>query len=260
MKHPLAAFTFLAALAPSAQANLVSHWSFDTADGLVVADSQGNFNGTLSGTTPYVAGLSGQALSFDRLQGSFVTISADNSLNWSGAAFSFSLWVKTSTTESLTFFFSKHDSGSNNGYAGALNQHNSDTFGVANAASFYVSGSDQTTSAVINDNTWHHLAFVYEAGASQSIYVDGTMLATTATPAGIVENSAPLLLGGMMLGSPTSTYTGLLDEVRMYNHALSAAEVTVLATPSAVPEPASSAALAGAALLGLAATRRRRRA
>ncbi len=257
MKYPLITLALLAALAPSAQANLVSHWSFDTADGLVVADSQGNFNGTLSGTTPYVAGHSGNALSFNSLQGSFVTIGTDNALNWSGAAFSFSLWVKTSSVESLTFFFSKHNSGSHNGYAGALNQHNLGAFGVANAASFYVSGSDQTTITVINDDTWHHLAFTYQAGASQSLYVDGVLRATTSTPAGIVENSAPLLLGGMMLGSPTSTYTGLLDEVRMYNHALSAGEVATL-SGTAVPEPASSAALAGATLLGLAATRRRR--
>ncbi len=256
MKSTIQHLALLAALATSARANLVSHWSFDTADGAIVADSQGNFNGTLSGTTPYVAGISGQALSFDRTLGSFVTISADNALNWSGSAFSFSLWIKTSTTEQLTFFFSKHESGFHNGYGGALNQHNSGSFGAANAASFYVSGSDQTTSAVINDDTWHHLAFVYDAGISQSIYVDGVNLATTSTPSAITGNSVPLILGGMWLGAPTSTYTGLLDEVRLYNHALSAGEVATLAI--AIPEPAGFAALAGLATLGLAATRRRR--
>lgn len=258
MKHPLATLALIAAFTPSARASLVSHWSFDTANGSVVADSQGNFNGTLSGSTPYVAGLFGQALSFDRTQNSLVTISSDNTLNWSGAEFSFSLWIKTSTTEQLTFFFSKHDSGSSNGYAGALNQHNSGTFGAANAASFYVSGSDQTTSAVINDDTWHHLAFVYAAGISQSIYVDGVSLVSTPTPAAITGNSVPLLLGGMWFGGATSTYTGLLDEVRLYNHALSAGEVTALATPAPIPEPSCFAALAGLTTLGLAASRRRR--
>jgi hypothetical protein len=85
------------------------------------------------------------------------------------------------------------------------------------------------------------------------LYIDGalesTVIASPFTPA---PSIAPFLVGGITLGSstnPTGAFNGLIDDVRIYDNALSAADVEALFNPvSAVPEP-STFALASVAIV-----------
>jgi len=71
---------------------------------------------------------------------------------------------------------------------------------------------------------WHHLVFVYD-GSNYFLYIDGTLYTNSHGPCGSMSgNVGPLMLG--------SDYTGDLDDIVMYNRALSAAEVTSLYTLS----------------------------
>jgi hypothetical protein len=76
-------------------------------------------------------------------------------------------------------------------------------------------------------NTWTHLATTYD-GTNQRFYVNGILVGTTLSPAGsgggIVQSNGALRIGGNA-SSTGEFFQGLIDEVRVYNRALSAAEI-----------------------------------
>jgi len=104
--------------------------------------------------------------------------------------------------------------------------------GSAEPGQLRFSSSDGSTTKTIatvrndlNDNRWHHVACVIDAVAdSCRIYVDGILdNGDTRSGLGDVTNTAPLALGvGRVEGS---TYQGQLDEVRIWNIALSGFEI-----------------------------------
>jgi beta-lactam-binding protein with PASTA domain len=73
-------------------------------------------------------------------------------------------------------------------------------------------------------NTWTHLAMTYD-GTNQRFYVSGVLVKTVSRPGTIVQSNGALRIGGNN-SSFYEFFTGLIDEVRVYNRALSAAEIT----------------------------------
>lgn len=70
-------------------------------------------------------------------------------------------------------------------------------------------------------NSWHHLAFTYDGVSTYNLYIDGTLYSTSSGPCGSMSaNIGPLKLG--------EDYDGDLDDVIIYNRAITAAEVTAL--------------------------------
>lgn len=133
---------------------------------------------------------------------------------------------------------------------------------TGNKLRFEVGGGGTTTGATIADGSWHHIAIVVPTvgatvSASQYSIDGGTLTAfggtTGATTVGINTVDNPLRLGESVVGTDDRDYKGLIDEVRIYDEALSQSAITALAS---VPEP-SSAALLG--LGGLALILRRRK-
>ena len=91
-------------------------------------------------------------------------------------------------------------------------------------ATVFVSGP--TASPV---NAWTHVALTYD-GTILQLYVNGVQAASQARTGSIQASSNPLRIGG---NSPYGEYfQGLIDEVRIYNRALTQAEIqTDMATP-----------------------------
>ena len=93
---------------------------------------------------------------------------------------------------------------------------------------------DANAQTKINDDQWHFVAGQRE-GTTLRIYIDGTLEGTTTIPAaynlaGTVQHNA--YIGAMTDnrdGSQYKLFSGLIDDVRIYNRALSAAEVLWLA-------------------------------
>jgi len=91
-------------------------------------------------------------------------------------------------------------------------------------------------SAPLNDAQWHHLVFTIDSGGGK-MYVDGQLVSQKewrGSPT-VVTSDLPLTIG-QYLGhdSPTGSFHGSIDEVRLYNRALSANEVTELANEGKV--------------------------
>lgn len=86
-----------------------------------------------------------------------------------------------------------------------------------------------TTVATVTDSNWHHIAATV-SGGSAAIYLDGALVAQKATFAPPSTITGPSLVGARNEANPDGQYlVGLIDELRVYNRALSSAEVARLA-------------------------------
>jgi hypothetical protein len=83
---------------------------------------------------------------------------------------------------------------------------------------------------VITDGHWHHIGFVWD-GTHRYLYDGGAEVAKDTEPLVFGLNSADggLYLGASKILDTASFWTGLIDDVRIYNRALTTEEIAVLA-------------------------------
>ena len=102
----------------------------------------------------------------------------------------------------------------------------------ASQFSFFTGATDNTTDSLTSGakalNTWHHVAVTYD-GTTKRIYVNGT-LENSLTYAKSLKYTNPLYLdiGSFVLYLVGNYFTGSIDDVRIYNRALSAAEIRAI--------------------------------
>ena len=72
--------------------------------------------------------------------------------------------------------------------------------------------------SVVTDDIWHRVAFVWD-GASRSLYVDETLVASD-EQIGLVGSDGGLNIGCDKDMTPTTFFSGLIDDVRIYNRAV----------------------------------------
>lgn len=238
----------------------VAWWKFDNVGSGTASDSAGAASGTLVGPAVMInGGIAGGAL--DTRNGGWADMG--NVFPMLGTSFSMSLWIKTTDASSAsTIIAGKHSTGTFNGYMMRANRDTAN-YGVATRASFYQSNSPANTAvgtSSVTDGSWHHLTAVYVLGGNLSLYVDGGLQATIGT-VGIINNSAQFVVGGAFTPSASAVvnyYRGLVDELQLFDRALTPAEVTFLKNnPGAtIPAPAG-AAIVGLGLVSLGRRRRR---
>ncbi len=232
---------------PGGGSGPVGYWTFDSgqiASGKALDSSGNNLVGTLSGGVTPAAGQMAQALSFNGAGGS-VQFGPDALTDLTGDV-TLAAWVKTTNSSRTEALISRYDASSiETGYLlrTAPSGHPELRIGGYN-----LSGSGAKvftdTGKLINDGQWHHVAAVITLGQGVSFYIDGAPTSTQNATVAARAGGANLTLG-LNGWTPFGTYfTGSLDDVRIYNRALAAAEVASLAagggTPTAVPTSAAS--------------------
>src|SRR3954451_1963933 len=108
------------------------------------------------------------------------------------------------------------------------------------APNFRVSTSTTTqtlTAATMSRNAWHHLAGTFGGGVA-TLYVDGAVAVTRAV-SGTLRISADPLAGGRLSTSSSSYWAGSLDELAVYDRALTAAEVAAHVAAGRAAAPAA---------------------
>jgi len=211
------------------RAALVAHWTFDETSGSTAHDTVGSYHGTLVGGAIWVpsGGRSGGAISLARTSGDYVTMG--DVLNLGAGPSSFVAWIKTTTTDTDTFVLAKHWSTFTSGYIIGINLNGS--YGASNKAWFYnyYNGDEPISTTSVNDDQWHQI-IATRGNGQVKIYVDGLPVEDSKTDNGLNDPPAgtPLVIGGYFYGAPISTYTGLIDEVRIYDHMLSDEEIQLL--------------------------------
>jgi hypothetical protein len=199
-----------------APSGLVVALAFDENTGTNVGDSSaaGN-NGTTSGTT-WTSGRFGSALNFNGTSAR-VTIPDANSLDLT-ANMTLEAWVRpTSLNGWTTVILKERPSGL------AYSLYGSDNTNRPPAGYVTISGDRSvlgTTPLALN--TWSHLAMTYN-GSSMRIYVNGVLAATRTQTGNTAVSTGVLRIGGNAVWG--EYFAGSIDEVRIYNRALSAAEI-----------------------------------
>ncbi|MEK7654626.1 MAG: LamG domain-containing protein [Patescibacteria group bacterium] len=211
---------------------LVGLWSFNGQDmsGVTATDKgSGGNNGTLTNGPTAIPGIVGQALNFDG-SNDYVTIADHATLDLTGSV-SMAVWVKhtSSTFKDWEAIFTKGDSAYRLHLCGNITfcggSPTDDAFSVAITGTG-CSNNGTTSTVVPALNRWYHVVATYD-GSAAKIYIDGVLDAETACTGSISTNAHALYIGENA-ESTGRQWTGEIDEARLYNRALSAAEVSVL--------------------------------
>jgi hypothetical protein len=215
---------------PVAPAGLVAAYGFEEGSGTTLSDASGNGNtGTINGAT-WTAGRYGNGLLFDGLT-ALVTISNSASLQLTNGM-TLEAWVNPSSVT--------------NAWQDILYKGNDNYYLEASSPIGGQPGVGETFNtppvygpAILTVNTWTHLAATYD-GATLQLYVNGVQVASQAQSGPIAASDSPLQIGGDNIYG--QYFQGVIDEVRVYNRALSASEIAMdMNTP--VASHAGAAAL-----------------
>jgi uncharacterized repeat protein (TIGR02543 family) len=206
-------------------------------------DSIGVNHGALQGGASYAEGKTGQAFSFNGT-GYVERTSPDGTLNIGNQSWTISAWVKSSSTvAAIQSIVSRYECG----WTPVCNYTNVADYGLmltdAGYARFSVRGSTgDANSAVVTDSvdlrdgSWHLVTGVLDRSTSTAkIYVDGQIRNTiTSVDVGDVNDpGSPLEIGRIFRqdwGIPGYYFNGLIDDVAIYNRALTATEIGYFAT------------------------------
>jgi hypothetical protein len=217
---------------------LVGHWAFDESNGSFAMDSSGyNRNGTLYNMddSDWVTGISGTALDFDGIN-DHVQIAHNAGLNINTNSWSTSFWMKSATASQGTQIVSKRASAAPYAqYSIGLSAGNSYTWTPGSRVTFLfreATGIEKGgyTTSDIDFSEWTHVCVVLNRTAGTVyVYVNGVPMAVTLDHNGTmpaISNSEPLYIGGVP--GVLNHYQGQIDDVRIYNTALSGPEVSGL--------------------------------
>ncbi len=198
------------AATPAASGGLVAAYGFNEGSGGVASDASGNGNqGTIQGAA-WTSGKFGNALSFGGAT-SLVTVNDSPSLDLT--AMTLEAWIfPTSLNGWMDVMFKVDDI--------YFLEGNSPSGHPATGGTF--SKPPLEAPGVLALNAWTHLAATYD-GARLILYVNGVAVASRAASAPIASSGGALSIGGDSLYG--QHFAGKIDEVRIYDRALSAAEV-----------------------------------
>jgi len=196
---------------------LVAEWHFDEGSGSVLVDSSGNGNdGVIHGAT-WVEGKYGNALSFDGTD-DYVEVPYSSSLDITGAITA-EVWVKVLNSQYSNNhpFMLSHQTASIIGYGLQFEERTYTQkvqFVVGNGGSWQIT----PFSSGLSFNSWHNIVGTAIDGGNMKLYIDG-VLNTKATFSGNIGGAnGQLRLCG-------NRFKGIIDEVRIYNRALTADEI-----------------------------------
>lgn len=204
------------------QTGLLGYWTFDEGSGSTAYDSSGNMNtGAVvdAGGFPitWVNGMFNGALFFDSQTA--VIVSNSPSLN-PFSAITISAWVNVGGSGGGNTTLQILEKGATENQYGLF----STSPGQLEFLLPGVSNGVLITTAP-SSGSWHHVAGTYN-GSSMILYIDGQIAAQQPASGVLATTSDSLIIGNNP--AETNGFTGVMDDVRVYGSALTAAEITQL--------------------------------
>ncbi|MEJ2704504.1 MAG: LamG domain-containing protein, partial [Sedimentisphaerales bacterium] len=219
---------FAPGLVGGASAGLLAHWAFDDGSGVTAQDSSGNGHaGTLLGDPTWVTGvIGGGALSLDGSDG-LVEVAHDASLSLTDAL-TITAWTKLNDLNTYYFLVCKQPSGTaGDNYPGNYEFRTEITSGALQFGHQETEGEQYTfytSTSAVTAGQWYHVAVTVTKGQRVQFYIDGIDAGSAEQSANFgVLNEEPVRIGGRKDGY--SFFNGFLDDVYLYNRALSADQV-----------------------------------
>jgi hypothetical protein len=215
--------------------NLIRHWRFDEGAGDATAETQTGKSADIGGVAAYwQQGVSGTCLSFDSYS-SVVTLPAAQSPRLEGE-FTVSAWIAIQEYPFNLAAIMDHMDGKK-GYLLGVNAKGQVEFRI---------GNGDAVQSVITERVplyeWMHVAAVAKSGAAAVVYLNGKPVVTATTASAFVDSTNADLAIGMtrslrqfplkaergatMQFQTTMAFSGLIDEVRLFDKAMSEAELS----------------------------------
>jgi hypothetical protein len=201
--------------------------------------SSAQANASCTNCPTIVTGKFGNGLSFDGA-GNFVSLSETEGLVGNRSTASIAMWVNSSAPTDKEDLYCESDA--SNGFPSfKLSRAQESPFGGDTspgdqiAFSQYTAGwNDLVTppSVIVFDGAWHFIVAAFD-GNGRTLYVDGTEVISDMTPGSTTTPVGSTHLGDYFNGG--ELYTGLMDEVTLWDHALTQTEVTNLFTTGVTP-------------------------
>jgi hypothetical protein len=228
----------------------VAHYKLNECQGSVANDASGNGNhgtitigatgtntavGTCTSSGAWADGVTGKfgaSLDFD---GTDDYISAGDVLDVNQSSLTVSSWVKTGSTQSSWqgSIVSKGNSAPTRELSYEMVVRGSlDTTNVGKVGFFFGNGTGNSqtniySDAIVTDNMWHHIVGVADRNGNLKIYIDGKLQSTQTSISTYSTQSLNNSLNFSIGSAPQNYYffNGLLDDVRIYNYALTPTQI-----------------------------------
>jgi hypothetical protein len=214
-------------------AGLAAYWKCDDGKGIQLIDSQAALVGTLQTGASWSTGVFDGAVSFDGLTG-FIEVPDTQSLHISGNL-SLACWVKQSSlpaSPALMYYLEK-----------GLDDHDNYAMGVqasSGGLKLFFEFEDpsginhhylQSGTVGLTVGQWTHVALVFDDTANTvRFFKDGSQVGSVPVTESLNGSvTAPLQIGRENFAGYEWPYSGSLDDLRIYNRALTASEVAALA-------------------------------
>ena len=205
-------------------AGLVAHWNFDEGIGTVLADNSGNNNSGFIYGANWANGITGGALEFNG-SSDYVNVPITNSLKIFKDAVSISAWIYMDKLPSdISHSYGPIFDSDNDAYILYLDRGNEEV-------RFKVKDDDGDAErpgiheSYLSINTWHNIVGVYN-GHNAMIYLDGNLIDYHSNS----DLDTLLFPNPTGIGHNNSNYfDGKIDEIKIYNRALSPNEVAQIA-------------------------------
>jgi len=233
----------LPVFAQNLEEGLVGYWEFDgNAD-----DSSGNgYHGTENGDPTYVPGKFDQAISFEDIGAYVVVPNSEDIKLLSTGTYTASAYVKPSNMNNGDILF--HGLGCSTWASWFLGIGGGEPDAPLVASNFVFAvrtsnGSAYTgVNAKASEGDWTHVAATYD-GTTLKLYVDGEESDSVETADLPWNSNEQLHIGGDPGCGGRSWYTGLMDDVRIYNRALTADEIARVMRSGAAVSPSGKLAV-----------------
>jgi Concanavalin A-like lectin/glucanases superfamily len=216
---------------------LVSWWPGDGN----ANDIQGSNNGTLQGGVTFGPGIVGQECGFDGVDG---LVSFGKTIgNFGVANFTIDFWIKTTSMRQEGLLGKRPVCGDSSFWDIRLGSGPTSFNPDPGVIGIELDGDEAGTNfnpirtkTTVNDGNFHHVAVV-RSGATMSVYIDGRLDASRTTP-GVtnIVNDAILAAGVSTCTGIDGTefFTGQLDEIEIFDRALTASEIAPSSTQAAL--------------------------
>ena len=215
---------------------LVGHWKFDETSGTTAADSSGSNNtGTLTNGPAWTTGKIGGTVSFDGVD-DYINIGNPVSLQLTGSM-TISAWINGDIF-GTNDIISKKGGSTDRGWEFLVDfSPKKFAIAIADINNIVIDRRSNTTPLA---GQWYHVTGVYNAAAqSLDMYVNGALDNGTLT--GTVPSSQRNSTRDVTIGrrpGAANRWDGLMDDVRVYNRALTAADIQALYNYTGGPPPA----------------------
>jgi len=210
----------------------------DSANDLSGNSNNGTYNGGM-GTVADTSNGGTRAYSFDGYD-DYINCGSSSTIH-SNSVFTYSLWIKASSNTGTTvgvFGAYEHTTGDRGAlFAVGTNFSNKGAFYYQSVGSTY--NSNQLLQSTVNvvDGTWHHIVCVFDGvNGTAKFYRDGTLAGSTSSnvPSAVNQSTDFLVGRGAALN-----FSGVVDDARIFDRALSTSEITALASKRGYEVPAA---------------------